>query len=119
MPAGPFYFPIDIKQFECKNGKYFWLNETHFHVMKEINGELIESIEVKSNKFVFDSTDRIVMLNHNCKELNYLNYDGVLVDYVSVDYDEFDDFDLSLVKAGEPVFLDKKENFFLLILCKI
>ena len=110
MPAGPFYFPNDIKQFECKNGKYFWLNKTHFQIMNEVDGELIKSIEVKSNNFVYDSKDRLVLLNQATKELNYFNYDGVLVDNVSVDYNQVDGLDLSLRKDGEAVFLDNKDK---------
>ena len=73
---------------------------------------MIKSIEVKANNFVFDSKDRIVILNQTTEEMIYINYDVDLVDNVSVDYDKFDDLDLFLGKDGKLVFLDKKKILF-------
>ena len=111
IPTGPFFFPADIKQFECKDGRYFWLDGTHLQILNEDNGELIKSVEVKADSFVFDSKENVVLLNKTSKELNYFNFDGVLTDCVMI-YNNRDNLKLALTNDDEPVFYDTKNIIY-------
>ena len=55
-----------------------------------------------------------VIMNQTTEELIYFNYDGFLIDYFSVYYNQDVDFDLSLEKDGKPRFLDKKDKKYYL-----
>ena len=45
----PFYFPSDIKQFECADGKFIWLNNTKLRILNEKSGEVIKTIDVTAD----------------------------------------------------------------------
>ena len=51
----PFFFPADIKQFECADGKFIWLNESKLQILDEITGEAEVAVEVLADKFVLNS----------------------------------------------------------------
>ena len=106
IPTGAFYIPADITQFECKNGKYFLLNKTNFQILGENNGELIKTIQLTADNFVFDSKDMIVLLNKAKKELTCYNDKGDIIESIPIE-NYRDGLTLkSLSKNDEPIFFD-------------
>ena len=115
--AGAFYTPKlqgdRLQQFEFRNGKFFWLSDSHLEISED-HGELIKSIEIQAQNFVFDSTGRIVLFDKISQELNYFAEDGTLVERVLVDNCEdlvvsnCEEVSLSLTQDDEPVLFDQK-----------
>lgn len=56
----PFYFPFNIKQIELKNEKYYWLDDTGLNIKSAIDGNIMKSIRLKADKFVFNSNDCLI-----------------------------------------------------------
>ena len=109
-----FYIPSVIKQFESRNGKYFWLNNTNLQILNETDGKLIKSIEIESDKFLFDSQNNIVLINKKTKEINYFNDLGILQDMMAID-NYRDGLDLIISKDDELILFDKTSKKILLI----
>jgi len=83
-PTGAFFLPIGIKQFESHKGKYYWLNETKLQILREDNGQLVNSVTINADSFIIDSS-QVVLVNNATKEINYFNADGYLVDQKPID----------------------------------
>ena len=110
VPTEPFYFPTDIKQFECKNGKYFWLDNTNLQILREDNGVLIKSLKVTADNFSFNSNENIVLLNKATKELNYFSKEGAFIESIPIENYHDGLTLMSLKKNDEPIFFDKKST---------
>ena len=78
--------------------------------MKEDNGELVKTIEVKATRFIFDSIGNIVLYDDDAKELNWFNNEGVLLNELSIENYRGDIIFQSLSKYDEPIFFDMKSN---------
>ena len=96
----PFYFPSDIKQFECANGKFIWLNDTKLQILDETTGKFINSIEVVADKFILDSKNNIFLLNHIFQRIQIYQNDGVLLREYRVQENLVD----------QPFFLDRGDK---------
>jgi len=112
-PSRPFYFPANIRQFECNNGRYFVLTRTHLRIMREDSGELIRSIEVAANNFIVNSRDgSVVLMNKSKKGLDYYTGDGVLFAFVHLE-DFCDDLSLAIAQDNTPIFFNCNKIFFI------
>lgn len=107
--TGPFYFPTNIKQLEARNGKFFWLNSNTFAVVNETTGNLIRSIEMDANRFIFDSKENIIIFNKASLKLNYLDSNGIFLKEF-----ECENFETEIVlyinQSDELIFLDKSSQ---------
>ena len=96
----PFYFPKSIIQFECKSGKYYWLNHASVNILAEASGELIRCIPVSAGKFFFDSNDNVLVLDKLTKKLGIYTSIGILLKKIQI-------FNYSVEQL---IFLDRKDN---------
>ena len=97
----PFYFPSDIKQFECADGKFIWLNNTKVRILNEKSGEVIKTIDVTADKFILNSKNQICLINQAAQKLQVYQSDGTLLTDYQMDEDLLD----------QSFFLDKQDNF--------
>ena len=100
-PDEPFYFPSDIKQFECANGKFIWLNKTKLQILNEKSGEVIKSIDLTADKFVLDSQNQIYLINQAAHKLQVYQIDGSLLAEYQVEEN----------LINQSFFLDKPDKF--------
>ena len=100
-PNKPFYFPSDIKQFECVGGKFIWLNETKLQILNEKTGKVENSIILAADKFILNSKYNICLINKTTQSLQIYQTDGQLLTEYQVQENLLD----------QPFFLDKKDKF--------
>ena len=100
----PFYFPSDIKQFECVGGKFIWLNETKLQILNEKSGKVINSVNVNANKFILDSKSNIHLINKTAKKLQVYEKDGSFLEEYTIDDNLLE----------QPFFLDREDKFIFL-----
>ena len=75
----------------------------------------MKSIKVKADCFLFDSKDKIVLLNKDAKELNYFNIEEKLIESIPI-LNYMDGLNLmSLSKDDEPVFFDTAKKLLIFI----
>jgi len=110
-PKSAFFLPDDIKQFESHKGKYFWLDNSKLQILREDNGELVNSVLVCANSFLIDSNDDVVLINSATKEINRFNENGILLDQIPI-YNYTIGLKLALRKDGGLIFFT---NTFLFI----
>ena len=96
----PFYFPANVKQFECVDGKLIWLNATQLQILNEKTGDLIRSVKVVADKFILNSKNKIVLLNQAVQRLQVFHIDGALLAEFKVEENLLD----------VTFFLDKQDN---------
>lgn len=108
-PSEPFYFPSNIKQIENRNGKYFWLNDDFLNIVDEVNGNIIKTIKISSNKFVFDSKSNLVVMSKLTQKLSYYNMDGALLNEVDIEFLPPFDFRFFIDNFDKPSFFDTSE----------
>ena len=98
----PFYFPSDIKQFECADDKFIWLNETKLQILNEKSGKAIKSIDVTADKFILDSQNQIHVINKVAQnqKLQVYQLDGTLLREYLVEEN----------LLGQPFFLDTQDK---------
>ena len=97
----PFYFPLDIKQFECADGIFIWLNETKLQILNRKSGEEIKSIYVTADKFVLNSKNEICLINQAVQKLQVYEEDGTLLTEYQVEESLID----------QTFFLDRQDKF--------
>ena len=83
--TGLFYLPTDRTQVECKDNKYYWLNPTHFQIEEQKSGALIKSVEIMSDKFIFDSKGRIIILNKTNNNINVYSGEGEFLNETKIE----------------------------------
>jgi len=117
-PTAAFYLPPNIKQFESKNEKYFCLTDSHLLILKESDGKCLNSFEVKTNMFTFDSKGDIVFFNKDTKELNRFSFEGDVLKATNTqihveNYHENIVF-MALLGEDKPVFFDQTKKVLMI-----
>jgi len=77
--------PTAIKQFESHKGKYYWLSDTKLQILREDNGQLVNSVTISADSFSHIDSSHVVLVNNATKEINYFNADGYLVNHKPID----------------------------------
>lgn len=106
-PLLPFYLPESIKQFECQSGRFYWLSGSHLNMLDGELGTVINSIEVRASRFLFNSKRSLVLFNEATREINYFDGDLNLVDSVCVENAADMECLLFLGRFDEPFLFDK------------
>ena len=106
-PGKPFYFPTNVKQLECVDGKLIWLNATKLQILNEKTGELIKSIQLVADKFIVNSKNKIVLLNQTVQRLQMFHTDGALLAEYKID-ENLLDVTLFLDRQDNVLFFNKK-----------
>ena len=107
--TSPFYFPTNIRQLESRNGKIYWLNSNTFAVINEATGNLIRSVEIDANQFIFDSKENLIMFNKASSKLNYFDDNGLFLKEFECENFETEIF-LFINQSDELMFLDKSSQ---------
>ena len=107
-PKRCFYFPSDIKQIDNRDGKYFWLNPVCFNIMNELNGQIVNSIEIKANKFVIYSANNILLMSQQVRRLYFYDFEGSLMQEIELINFPLNDVQFYLDKNEKPCFFCTK-----------
>jgi len=115
-PTAAFFLPPNIKQFESKNEKYFCLTDSHLLILKESDGKFLNSFEVKTNIFTFDSKGDIVFFNKDTKELNRFSIEGDLFTNTHIHIENYHENIVFMALSGEnkPVFFDQTKKVLMI-----
>lgn len=80
--------------------------------MNESTGIIQKIIQINADKFIFNSSDYLVVLNKNTKELNYFNNDGIAMNEIPVC--EFESDPIVFLDKNDKVLLYDIEKFVIL-----
>ena len=107
-PNEAFYFPVGIKQLECRNGHYYWINEKKFQILNQKDGFTIKLIFIVTDQFEIISNNNVVILDQSTKKIIYLSKQGVQLREIDLIDFNFDPLFFS-DNLGRFNFFDKKK----------
>jgi len=94
------------------------LTDSHLLILKESDGKCLNSFEVKTNMFTFDSKGDIVFFNKDTKELNRFSFEGDVLKATNTqihveNYHENIVF-MALLGEDKPVFFDQTKKVLMI-----
>jgi hypothetical protein len=76
----PWYLPSSIRLLENRNAKYFALSNSGFlNIIDEIKGNVLQTIRINAEKFVFDSNGGLIVLSNMNKKVSLFDSHGLLL----------------------------------------
>ncbi len=78
-------------------------------LVDEENGNIIKTIKISSNKFVFDSKNNLIVMSKLTQKLSYFNIDGQLLNEEEIEFLPPFDFRFFIDNTDKPTFFDTSE----------
>ena len=72
-----------IWQIDCRDNKYFWLNENHLHIVDETTGLHLKLLNLQASKFNINSTKKLLLVHDGMKKIKYFDFYGLLLTEIS------------------------------------
>lgn len=78
-------FPNNIKYIDNRNGRYFTLSSTgFFNIIDEQKGSIMATIKVNADKFMFDSSQKVVIVDEANKKIKYFDQNGYFLNAIDL-----------------------------------